>query len=147
MELTLEKDRLTFPITGHNLVIESRCILCDEVADPDSVDHIFPKCAYRKDPEVFAGVIFAVDNLNLAPVCNDHHDEVDRNFPSKFTAYKKQGLVGLTLWIANEYPRSPDYRIRIVQFEQWQKLFTRIRNNIWSLNGNSTPLYDLLQIF
>jgi hypothetical protein len=133
---------ITFPITGHPLIVESRCILCNDVAEPESVDHIFPQCAYRMHPRVFAGIVHSPDNINIVPLCNSHHDDVDRNEMNKLSAFREHKLIGLIAYVADDYPRSPDYRIRSVQFDQWIKLFTRVKNQIWSLNGDSTPEYE-----
>ena len=136
----LHDTSVTFPITGHPLIVESRCILCNKVAPPDSKDHVFPQCAYKMHPQVFAGIVYSRDNE--VPLCSGHHDDVDRNALNKLDAFKNQKLVGLVAYVAEGYPRSPDYRIRIVQFEQWVRLFTRLKNKIWSLNGDSTSEYE-----
>lgn len=112
------------------------CVVCHN-EDPRaffSKDHILP----RKAGEVYGAIKPLVGSPdNFANVCpQSHHQRIDS---IKMPWYFRMGLVGAVDYIGGYYPRYNNMDFRDIQFKQFKRLFSQLKNTIVDLNGN-TPI-------
>lgn len=106
------------------------CMRCSTGADK-TVDHMFAKYLFTRHSNVLAGVVFS--SKNEAPFCWSDHQWVERR---KLKRYQEKGLAGVVLYVAKDYPRSPNEYIKELHEAQIADLLRRIAVNIDSLNGD-----------
>lgn len=127
------------------LGVVSRCLVCHKERQPNgnglvpyedkiTIEHVFPKSMKRWHPDILRDVID--DHINHVTLCRKHHDNVER---AKESAYKEQGMAGLTYYICDQYPRSIHPDLLELQERQWKILLAEVRDNILKLNGSVAP--------
>lgn len=99
-------------------------------------DHIFPVMACRSH-EILRP-LRSKDGDNLAPLCMEDHQKVDR---VKLRAFRNGGLVGLVGYIGDQYPRAKIPEQYIIQCRQFFRLFSKVQIALVSLNGNTPSEY------
>ncbi|MDP3974171.1 MAG: hypothetical protein Q8P92_05070 [Candidatus Daviesbacteria bacterium] len=113
-----------------------RCLVCPENTDytsnPLTRDHIIPVKTGKDHRLVLSTIVKSQENF--ARLCIRDHQLVDR---MKLSRYRQQGLIGLSDYIAYDYPKSPDPQIRDMQERQFLRLLMMFQDSLTELNGQT----------
>lgn len=97
-------------------------------------DHIVPVMACKAHD--FLKPFRNKDGDNLAPLCMEDHQKVDR---VKLRAFRSGGLVGLVGYIGEQYPRAKNPEQYAIQCRQFSRLFSKVQIALVGLNGHTPP--------
>ena len=99
-------------------------------------DHMIAKMMGKDHPEILRDLV--MNRRNLAPLCTPDHRKVDK---LKFREYRLKGVTGLVVFLAEDYPLSPNEDIQNAQRRQLHFLLNGLAEKIGSLNGDAPRVF------
>lgn len=103
---------------------------------PITEDHMVAKYMGKVHPDVLGPVV--PNRKNRAPLCWIDHTKVERQKRKKF---ESDGVNGIVLYLANNYPRNATGELLLVEDGQIAYILERIAENINGLNGDAPRIY------